>query len=107
MDIEKLNDLQKMLEILRTPEFMTDKETYERFVSLTREILDTFIKSLDEDTDKKLVKFLAKLDKNLKAIILAVVHPTEDYTLIKHKNQLYNWVKYYEDKLNETLKQYE
>ena len=111
MNIEKLNELEKCLEILRMDELYGDKETFEVILKSTiYDILRPLLDSIqqEDDTDSKLFKFLTKLDKNLKAIITVKMHNIEDdKTLYEHRRTIQQWIKYYQDKLKEILKEYE
>ena len=111
MNIEKLNDLQKCLEILVMDDFYSNKETFEVILKSTiYDILSPLLDSMKEecDSEDKLFKFLAKLDRNLKAIITVKMHNIEDdKTLYEHRRTIQQWIKYYQDKLKEILKEYE
>lgn len=111
MDIEKLNELQKCLEILVMDDFYTNKETFETILKSTiYDILRPLVDSMKEecDSEDKLFKFLVKLDRNLKAIITVKMHNIEDdKTLYEHRRTIQQWIKYYQDKLKEILKEYE
>lgn len=111
MNIEKLNELQKCLEILRMDELYDNREIFE--VTLNSTIYDILRPLLDsiqqeDDTDSKLFKFLTKLDKNLKAIITVKMHNIEDdKTLYEHRRTIQQWIKYYENGLKDILAEYE
>ena len=111
MNIEKLNDLQKCLEILLMDDFYSNKETFEVILKSTiYDILSPLLDSMKEecDSEDKLFKFLVKLDRNLKAIIMVRLQfVKEDNTLYENRHKIQQWIKYYEDKLKEILKEYE
>lgn len=111
MNIEKLNELQKCLEILRMDDFYSDKETFETILNSTiYDILRPLLDSIqqEDDTDSKLFKFLTKLDKNLKAIITVKMHCIEDNkTLYQHRRSIQQWIRYYENGLKDILAEYE
>jgi hypothetical protein len=107
MNIEKLNELEKCLQVLRMDEFMTDKDFYQDLVTTTLEkVVMPLIDSLEKEdnTDDKLFKFLTKLERNLKAVIVVKMRLIKDNdTLFKTRHNIQQWIKYYEDKLKEIL----
>jgi hypothetical protein len=110
MDIEKLNELQKCLEILRMDDFMEDKDFYtELILSVIDGSVTPLIKSLqqEDDTNSKLFKFLTKLDKNLKAIITIKKRIEDNKKFYQHRRIIQQWIKYYENGLKDILAEYE
>lgn len=110
MNIEKLNELQKCLEILKMDDFMTNKEYYIDLIQTVKKgSITPLIESLEQegDTDSKLFKFIHKLDKNLRNLIVAKIYPLDDEKFYQYRHNVQKWIQLHENELKEILKEYE